>query len=211
MYMRRWFFNFCGALLWKFKFLLASMKTLTYFEDPNQNPLQKACCCIQEAACDSVNCSVSWRWWWKILNFLKRVSVLLFRITGRWLAVSFFKGGIEVSNSLWGAARVGNYDAASCKISRISKCFHRSKQELKKYFSWQFRCKKFKTIGAYTESTALTSKKNISSRASVPLKKRQWLTSSRPCWRPVPWPLGRGCAGQARPAAGTASPKGTVH
>ncbi len=47
-----------------------------------------------------------------------------------------------------------NSDAASCKIFIISKCFHshRSKQELKKYFSIHWRCK---TIGAYTEITDL--------------------------------------------------------
>jgi len=41
---------------------LASMKTLTYCENPSSNPLQIACCGIQEAACDPVNCSVSRRW-----------------------------------------------------------------------------------------------------------------------------------------------------
>ncbi len=134
--MRRWFLNFCGALLrrkWKFKVLLASMKTHTNFEDPYWNPLRNACCSIQEAAYDSVNCSIS-----RILRW--KIQVLLFKITDIWLAVGFFKGWIEVSNSLWGAARVES-DAASCKISWISMCFHRSKQELKKYFSSQLRCK----------------------------------------------------------------------
>jgi hypothetical protein len=45
----------------------------------------------------------------------------------------------------------------NCKISRINKSFQRSKQELLKY--GYFRdiedAKKFKTIGAYTESTYL--------------------------------------------------------
>ncbi len=36
-------------------------KTLTYCENPFINHLQNACCGIQEAACDSVNCSVSQR------------------------------------------------------------------------------------------------------------------------------------------------------
>jgi hypothetical protein len=47
--MRRWFLNFFGALLWRkyeLNFLLASKKTL--FEDPYGNPLQNACCSIQE-------------------------------------------------------------------------------------------------------------------------------------------------------------------
>jgi hypothetical protein len=35
------------------------MKTLTNCENPSGNPLQIACCSIQEAACDSVDCSVS--------------------------------------------------------------------------------------------------------------------------------------------------------
>ncbi len=36
------------------------METLTNCENPSSNPLQIACCDIQEAACDFVNCSVSW-------------------------------------------------------------------------------------------------------------------------------------------------------
>jgi hypothetical protein len=51
----------------------------------------------------------------------------------------------------WG----GNSDAASGKISRISKQFQRSKQELKRPFQDIEDAKKFKTIGAYTESTDL--------------------------------------------------------
>ncbi len=58
MYLRRWFLNFFVALLWrkwKFKFLLASMKTLTgtNFETPFKM--------FVAAACDSANCSESWR------------------------------------------------------------------------------------------------------------------------------------------------------
>ncbi len=64
------------------------------------------------------------------VNFEAGYAVLLFKITVGWLAVGFFKGWIEVSNSIWGAASVGNSDAASCKIFRISKCVYRSKQEL---------------------------------------------------------------------------------
>jgi hypothetical protein len=51
--------------------------------------------------------------------------------------------------------------------------FHRSKQELI-FLTIQMQ-KKLKTIGAYTESTALifkTLKKNYSSRDTVPLKKK---------------------------------------
>jgi len=60
------------------------------------------------------------------------------------------------SQSRWGVGGGLNSDAASCKIFIISKCFHRSKQELKKYSSIHWRCQKFKkTIGAYTESTDL--------------------------------------------------------
>jgi hypothetical protein len=92
---------------------------------------------------------------------LKRVTILLF-ITGGLLFVGIFKGLIEALKSLrvaasfvggWGGGL--NSDAASCKIFIISKCFHRSKQELKKYFSIHLRCKKLKTIGAYTESSDL--------------------------------------------------------
>jgi hypothetical protein len=42
----------------KMKFWLPSLKTLIKFENPSSNPLQIACCGIQEAACDSFNCSV---------------------------------------------------------------------------------------------------------------------------------------------------------
>ncbi len=41
----------------------------------------------------------------------------------------------------WGG---GNSDAASGKISRIMKCFHISKQDLKKYFLNNKDAKKFK-------------------------------------------------------------------
>ncbi len=65
-----------GALLWsnKLKFLYASMKTLTNFEDPYWNPLQIACCGIQEAAWYFVNCSISRRWCWKIKKKIWRVG-----------------------------------------------------------------------------------------------------------------------------------------
>jgi hypothetical protein len=43
------------------KFFVPSMKTLTSCENPSSNPLQIGCCGKQEAACDSVNCSVSQR------------------------------------------------------------------------------------------------------------------------------------------------------
>jgi hypothetical protein len=43
----------------KDKFFLASMKTLTNIEIPSSNLLQIACCSIQEAACDSVNCLIT--------------------------------------------------------------------------------------------------------------------------------------------------------
>jgi hypothetical protein len=54
---------------------------------------------------------------------------------------------------------VGNSDAASGKISRISKCFHRSKQDLKSIVLNNKDAKKLKTISACTESTDLISKK----------------------------------------------------
>ncbi len=81
---------------------------------------------------------------------LKRVTILLF-ITGGWLTVGTFKGWIEVHNpiELGGGGR-GDSDAASGKISIISKCFHRSKQELFETLKMQ---KNIKSIGPYTEST----------------------------------------------------------
>jgi hypothetical protein len=45
----------------KIKYWLVSMKTLPNCENSSSNPLQTACCGIQAAACDSVNCSVSQR------------------------------------------------------------------------------------------------------------------------------------------------------
>jgi hypothetical protein len=131
-----------------FFLLFCFYEMLTNFEDPYWKPLQNAWCGIQEATCDSVNCSVIRWWWWNIQQILKRFSVLLFKITGRWLADVFFKGWIEVSNSLWGATRV--------LIFRISKCFHRSKQELKKIFFLTIKMQiKLKTISACTQSTDL--------------------------------------------------------
>jgi hypothetical protein len=56
--------TFLAALLWrkeKMKFWLASMKTLTNCKNPSSNPLQTACCGIDEPAYDSVSCSVSRR------------------------------------------------------------------------------------------------------------------------------------------------------
>jgi hypothetical protein len=53
----------------KIKFWHASMKTLTNCENLSSNPLQTACCGIQEAACDSVNCSVSRRLFWSVLLY----------------------------------------------------------------------------------------------------------------------------------------------
>ncbi len=44
------------------------MKTLTTCGNPSSNPLQIACCGIQEATCDYVNCSVSRRWFWSVLR-----------------------------------------------------------------------------------------------------------------------------------------------
>ncbi len=104
MYMRRWFLNFYDAFLWrkrKFKFLLDFMKTLTNFEDPYWNPLQNACCGIQEAACDSVNCSLSRRWWWKIQKNLKLVS-------SKPQADDWLLAFQRLNCSLWGAAELEN-------------------------------------------------------------------------------------------------------
>ncbi len=43
----------------KKKFLLASMKSLIYRENPSSNPLQEACSGFRSAACDSKSCSES--------------------------------------------------------------------------------------------------------------------------------------------------------
>jgi hypothetical protein len=52
---------FCCHVMEKLKFSLASMKTLTNYENPSSNHLHTACCGIQEPAYDSVNGSVSRR------------------------------------------------------------------------------------------------------------------------------------------------------
>jgi hypothetical protein len=64
------------------------------------------------------------------------------------------------------ASSVGNSDAASCKLFRISKgVFIKASRNLKVLF-FTIRIKKMKTIVAYTESTDLIFKtfKKISSR-----------------------------------------------
>ncbi len=68
---------FFAALLWrnqKIKFWHAYMKTLSNCENPSSNPLQTACCGIQEPTYDSVNCSVSRRGFWSVLLFIKESS-----------------------------------------------------------------------------------------------------------------------------------------
>jgi hypothetical protein len=59
MYMRGFFKSFWCLVMEKILFfILASAKTLTNFEDLYYNPHQNSCCGLQEAAYDSVNCSV---------------------------------------------------------------------------------------------------------------------------------------------------------
>jgi hypothetical protein len=129
-----WFLIFFAALLWrnyKIKFWPASMKTLTNCENPSRNPLQNACCGIQEAACNSVNYSVSRRWFW----FWSMLVHYYFSKLQTVIGCRHYQRLIEVSYYLWGAASIvvktrknritmthitGNSDAASSKISRIT-------------------------------------------------------------------------------------------
>jgi hypothetical protein len=63
-------FKFFGCLVvenLRIIFWLASIKTLVNCENPYSNPLPIACCGIQEAACDSVNCSVCRRLFFSII------------------------------------------------------------------------------------------------------------------------------------------------
>ncbi len=62
---------------------------------------------------------------------------------------------IELPPVSLGVGKGGNSDAASGKISIISKCFHRSKPELKVLVEILKMQKNLKTIGAFTESTYL--------------------------------------------------------
>ncbi len=101
------------------------MKTPSNFEDPHWNPLQNACCGIQEAACDSLSCSVSLRW------FLKRVLVLLFKIPGCRL---FHRLNWSFQFSLR-CRGVGNSDAPSGKSPELVSVFiEASKSLIKKVF-----------------------------------------------------------------------------
>jgi hypothetical protein len=116
------------------------MKTLTNCENPSSNCLQIACCGIQEAACDSVNCFfkpemiLNIRYYFSKYQADNKLSA--FPKDELRLTILF-----ELPPVLFGAGG-GDSDAASGKISRIIKCFHRSKQDLKKYFSEQKRRKK---------------------------------------------------------------------
>jgi hypothetical protein len=67
----------------------------------------------------------------KIPKFLNLASVLLQKSQADdWLS-AFSKAELRFPIFFEVPPGVGNSDATSCKISRISKCFHRSKQELK--------------------------------------------------------------------------------
>ncbi len=106
---------------------------------------------------------------WKIYRIIPRVTVLLFPITGSFLnaALNILKRvpkpslentGRFLMHFLWGhvkeyknlVSREENSDAAFSKISRISKWFHRSKQNLQSNFLCvQSCCKNLKTIGGF--------------------------------------------------------------
>ena len=66
---RLWFSQFLIVFLWrksKMKFLFASMKSLTNFEMPSNNPLQRACSSFLIAACVSKSCTITCLWSWKL-------------------------------------------------------------------------------------------------------------------------------------------------
>ncbi len=110
-------FFWCLVMM-KMVIQIASMKTPTNFEDTYWNLLQIACFGIQEAACDSVNCSVSRGWWWRSQKFLKRVSESLFKSQeGDWLS-AFSKA--ELRFPILFEVLPELEIAASCKIYRIS-------------------------------------------------------------------------------------------
>ncbi len=72
---------------------------------------------------------------------MKRVTVLLFKITGGFLN-----------------AATSTLKRVSVRIFKISKCFHRSKQIINFYFLYNKALKNLETISAYTESTDFTSR-----------------------------------------------------
>ncbi len=59
----RWFSEFLASFSWrkfKIKFLLASMKSLTSFDNPSGNPLQETCSGLQVAVVLEAAFSESW-------------------------------------------------------------------------------------------------------------------------------------------------------
>ncbi len=136
----------------KIKFWLDSMKTLTNFENPSSNHLQTACCGIQETAYDSVNCFeacyvITFHNRWVIdhctLQCSSWVGIYTHPISSlpkfvlcvldcchfqRLIWDSQFP--LSCRQSRWGGGK-GDSNAAFGKISRISKSFRISMQELK--------------------------------------------------------------------------------
>ncbi len=111
------FSQFLVFFLWrkfKIKFLLASMKSLTSFDNPSSNPLQETCSVFQVAACDSKSCSES----------------RLFRK----LSITCAIGWKKSTNDSEGKPEE-KFWCGFGTIFRISKCFDRSKQKLFSIFS----------------------------------------------------------------------------
>ncbi len=70
------------------------MRSLTNSENSSSNNLQIACCSIQEADYDYVNCFVSQRWFWSVLRYYFSKAELSFTILYFFFFVYFF-GGLE--------------------------------------------------------------------------------------------------------------------
>jgi hypothetical protein len=60
----------------KIQFVLASLVSLTYAENPSSKPLQEDWSCFQVAACDSKSCSKSRLWFRKLLPMTALASTL---------------------------------------------------------------------------------------------------------------------------------------
>ncbi len=125
------------------------MKTVNNCENPSTNPLHTACCGIQELAYDSVNCSVSWRWFWNVFRYY-----FLYQVDDRLLAFSKAELKLTIPFELPPVSLGVGGGGILMRLPSGSKCFHRSKQKFKKYFLRHWSCiKNLKTISAYTEST----------------------------------------------------------
>ncbi len=142
----QWDFKSFGLPLWK-RLLIVKILPVTLFK--------MLVAAIQESANDFF-CKLFLKpeiilRFWSVLQYY-------FSLIGGWLIVGFFKGWIELHNSLWVAASLFRErgrisDAASVKISRIISVIKEASKNFK--ITFLYNSDEKKTIGAYKESTDL--------------------------------------------------------